>query len=147
MKVDKTAQDNDLSSVAGEFRENYRFLSELITCKNKNTSVSQGLEQLVDSHLHQLRGKLNRRQLKILSQFIRSIGESDPESLSPPVPPELEASILVKKRSCWLPWEAEAIRKIERWRGDIQCIAENWHSNCLPHTSSKILSRALTTAG
>ena len=48
MKLDKTAQDNELSSIPGEFRENYRFLSELITCRDKNNSAAGELEDLVD---------------------------------------------------------------------------------------------------
>ena len=35
MRVDKSAQDMDLSSIPAEFRENYKFLSELIECKEK----------------------------------------------------------------------------------------------------------------
>ena len=45
---------------------------------------------------------------------------------SPPVPAELEASIRIKRRSVWLPWEAEAIRKIERWREDLYTITRYW---------------------
>jgi hypothetical protein len=126
MEVDKTAQDLDLSSVAGEFRENYRFLTELINCKDKNNSATKELESLVEKRLFQIRGKLNRRQLRILNQFLKTETDEDGECLCPPVPAELEASIRVKRRSGWLPWEAEAIRKIERWRSDVLCILENW---------------------
>ncbi|HMK33635.1 MAG TPA: hypothetical protein VK463_01115 [Desulfomonilaceae bacterium] len=126
MKPDKTAQDVDLSSIPGEFRENYRFLTELINCKGKNSSATEELENLMDERLSQLRGQLNRRQLKILNQFLRYAKDPDPELLCPPVPAELEASIRIKKRTIWLPWEAEAIRKIERWRSDISCMTLQW---------------------
>ncbi len=126
MEVDKPAQDLDLSSVAGEFRENYRFLTELINCKDKNNSATKELESLVEKRLYRIRGKLNRRQLRILNQFLKTETDEDRECLCPPVPAELEASIRVKRRSGWLPWEAEAIRKIERWRSDVLCILENW---------------------
>lgn len=126
MEVDKPAQDLDLSNVAGEFRENYRFLTELINIKDKNNSAAKKLESLVEKRLYQIRGKLNRRQMRILNQFLKAGNEEEGEYLSPPVPEELEASIRVKKRSVWLPWEAEAIRKIERWRSDLLCIMKNW---------------------
>jgi hypothetical protein len=126
MKVDNSASDIDLSCIPGEFRENYRFLSELINCKEKNTAVSQGLEEMVERRLSHLRGKLNRRQVRILNSLMRNLAVNDPESMDPPVPPELEASIRVRNRSTWLPWEAEAIRKIERWREDVSCIMRNW---------------------
>jgi hypothetical protein len=126
MKADKTAQGTDPSSIPGEFRENYRFLTELIDCEEKNNSASKTLEQLVKRRLNALDGKLNRRQIKVLHGFLRSLEDRELDPIDPPVPSELEASIRVKKRSTWLPWEAEAIRKIERWRGDLLFITENW---------------------
>ncbi len=35
MRMDKSAEDVDLSCIPSEFRENYKFLSELIECKEK----------------------------------------------------------------------------------------------------------------
>ncbi len=126
MNVEKPTPDTDLSSIPGEFRENYRFLTELINCEHKNNSVSQGLEALVEKRLCRIRGKLNRRQMRILSDFLKDESDRDPDSLCPPVPVELEASIRIRKRSTWLPWEAEAVRKIDRWREDIMCIMRQW---------------------
>ncbi len=128
MNLDKTAQDSDLSNIPAEFRENYRFLSELINCRDKNAVVAECLGTLVDRRLCRLRGKLNRRQLKILNEFMDRLQDEDPDWFSPPVPEELEASIRIKKRSTWLPWEAEAIRKIERWRDDLGVIASHWRT-------------------
>jgi hypothetical protein len=139
MKADKTAQDTDLSSIPGEFRENYRFLSELINCKHKNNSAAQCLEKILEPHLCRVRGKLNRRQIRILNLFVKDLENNEPESLTPPVPAELEAAIRVKKRSTWLPWEAEAIRKIELWRGDLECISQNWGSGFSASQSPKYL--------
>lgn len=129
MKVDKSAQDSDLSSIPGEFRENYRFLSELINCKNKNDSMTKGLACLVETRLLQERGLLNRRQIRILKDYLTGLERNEPECMTAPVPAELEASIRVRKRSTWLPWEAEAIRKIDRWRDDVVCIVRNWAPN------------------
>jgi hypothetical protein len=126
MNVEKPTLETDLCSIPGEFRENYRFLTELINCEHKNNSISQDLEALVEKRLCRLRGKLNRRQMKILSHFLKEAGDRDTDSLDPPVPAELEASIRIRKRSTWLPWEAEALRKIDRWRDDIHCIMRQW---------------------
>jgi len=126
MKVDKPSQDVDLSNIPGEFRENYRFLTELINCEHKNTSASRGLEALVSERLSFMRGKLNRRQVKILNQYLQTVDDNDPDALYAPVPAELEASIRIRKRSTWLPWEAEAIRKIDRWRDDVSHIVQHW---------------------
>ncbi len=123
MNIDHGDQDMDLSSIPGEFRENCRFLSELINCKDKNDFATERLGNLVERRLFHVRGKLNRRQTKILNDFLTGPADDAPELLSPPVPVELEASLRVRKRSTWLPWEAEAIQKIERWRADVACIA------------------------
>jgi hypothetical protein len=125
MKPYGDAQDTDLSSIPSEFRENYRFLSELISCRDKNQCAAGELDHLGQKSLWAIRGKLNRRQIKILNDYQAQSIDSD--SLFPPVPAELEASIRIKKRGTWLPWEAEAIRKIERWRKDVCCIVNHWN--------------------
>jgi hypothetical protein len=141
MKVDKPALDNTPTNMPGEFGENYRFLSALITCKEKNNVATEGLDKLLSDQFHRIRGKLNRRQLSILNQYSKSEVVHDCECVAPPVPAELEASIRIRKRSTWLPWEAEAIRKIERWRGDVECILHCWTQE-LPHLPrSKSLSK------
>jgi hypothetical protein len=126
MNVDRSSQDIHHPTISGEFGQNYRFLSELIGCREKNTEAAQGLEELAAKQLRVIRGKLNKRQIKILNDFLREAGSESDESLDPPVPEELEAAIRVRKRSTWLPWEAEAIRKIERWRSDLHAIVEHW---------------------
>jgi hypothetical protein len=124
MKADKTAQGIDASSIPREFRENYRFLSELINCEEKNSAATKRLYELAKGRFHPAAAALNRRQVKILKCCMLSVQEEDAEELAPPVPAELEASLRIRKRSTWLPWEAEAIRKIETWRGDVLCITE-----------------------
>ena len=129
MKVDKNAQEVDLASIPAEFRENYKFLCELINCRQKNNSITKRLEEVAENRLSNLRGKLSRRQLSILTRFLKGFDLEESECLGPPVPPELEASLRLRKRSTWLPWEAEAIRKIERWRADLSYIVQNWGEN------------------
>jgi hypothetical protein len=126
MKADTSTPDNDLSSIPGEFRENYRFLSELINCKHKNTTLTNYLGSMFDPRLKDLTKRLNRRQVKIIKQFIQFIQTRDEEDIAPPVPEELEAAIRIKKKNSWLPWEDEAIRKIDRWRSDVASINSLW---------------------
>lgn len=125
MRMDKSAHDIDPCTIPGEFKENYRFLSELIRCRDKNYSICRGLASLGEANLMASRGQLNRRQLKIVKDFFSGIHQGDGDSLPAPVPEELEASIRIRKRSTWLPWEAEAIRKIEKWREDAHFILQN----------------------
>lgn len=141
MRVDKSAQEMDLSSIPGEFRENYRFLNELICCKEKNLSVAKCLDEFLDERLSALRGKLNKRQIKIINDYLAYCDDDESDEYTsqmsePPVPVELEASIRIRKRSTWLPWEAEAIRKIDRWRADLKIITAVW-SQCHSKLSNK----------
>jgi hypothetical protein len=122
MKPDKTVQSPSLASIPGEFKENYLFLRELITCHEKNKAAKKVLQPLVHIAELQVRTGLNRRQRKILKDFLDGSQQNISEYFDAPVPPELEASIRIRKRSTWLPWEAEAIHKIEQWRADLGCI-------------------------
>ncbi|MFH0958465.1 MAG: hypothetical protein V1897_07145 [Pseudomonadota bacterium] len=141
MTLDKSAQDMDLSSIPSEFRENYKFLSELIECKEKNNIASMGLESMVEERLRQIRGKLNRRQVRILTNYLKEADALEDGPIAPPVSAELEASIRMRNRVAWLPWEAEAIRKIERWRADVGQIAVLWNNQTgvsAPNAVSKV---------
>lgn len=144
MSLDKTAQDPSLANIPQEFRENYLFLRELINCKEKNDAVQNGLELLAGQPLLQMRGKLNRQQKRIIKDFLNTRQSEGPRCLIPPVPPELEASIRVRVRSSWLPWEAEAIHKIERWRGDVSGIGMRLVDELSPTRVGKSL-RSLAT--
>lgn len=139
MSLDKTAQDPCLASIPKEFRENYLFLRELIDCKEKNDSVQSGLELLAGRPPLQMREKLNRQQMRIIRDFLETRQAEGPRCLTPPVPPELEASIHVRVRSSWLPWEAEAIHKIERWRGDVSGIGVHLVTELSPTQGRKSL--------
>lgn len=130
MKPDSTATDSDLSSIPGEFRENYRFLRELINCKKKNDALIRPLISFADRTPAELLGRLNRRQARVFKEFVTERGAHPSDRLDAPVPVELEASIRIRKRSTWLPWEAEAIHKIELWRDDIQCITRCLTDSC-----------------
>lgn len=129
MNVDRSAEDIHHATISGEFSQNYRFLSELIGCRQKNATASQELADLVKQSFCGIRERLNRRQIKILNQFVRHENRDEDNAIEPPVPEELEAAIRVKRRATWLPWEAEAIRKIERWRADVELIVGLWTQN------------------
>jgi hypothetical protein len=147
MTPDKTAHDPYLASIPREFRENYRFLCELITCKEKNDSAWKGLEALSKKMAIDLKGRLSRRQIKILNDFRSAMEIDGPDCFSVPVPPELEASIRIRKRATWLPWEAEAIQKIERWRGDVSLMSRNLTLNFTSSLDRKSVRGAAESGG
>jgi hypothetical protein len=146
MKPQRTAEDPELQSIPTEFRENYRFLSELIDCREWNNSFKRGLKALIERNAPYLTtGRLNQRQTKLVKSFFKALRHRTPDCFSPPVPAELEASIRIRDKSTWLPWEAEAIQKIELWRGDISCIRRHLARNCrIPKgrpTATRVMQR------
>ncbi|MGC8908386.1 MAG: hypothetical protein ACP5M0_13220 [Desulfomonilaceae bacterium] len=143
MSTDKYAHDIDLCTIPGEFRENYRFLSELIRCRDKNHALVKRVSSIGEVKLLALHRNLNRREAKILRDFLSALHEEDPDCSPAPVPEELEASIRIRKRSTWLPWEAEAIRKIEKWREDLVVILEKRRFDIAPRRRRKTLASSL----
>jgi hypothetical protein len=129
MKPRMTAEDPELASIPTEFRENYRFLSELIDCKERNNSFKRGLRALMERSAPYLAARLNQRQVRLVRNLFKAMKHGNSDCLSPPVPAELEASIRIRDRSTWLPWEAEAIHKIDLWRGDVSCITRRLARN------------------
>lgn len=137
--IDRT-RTSDLTSIPGEFRENYLFLCELINCEENNNAARRALADLAEEDLEHIRGKLNRRQLALVRRFIRGLKVRDAECLTPPVPAELEASLRIRERSTWLPWELEAIQKIDRWRTDVARIKRHLEQTIDLDSSRKALA-------
>ncbi len=124
MNLEMHYEDMDLSSIPMDFRHNCKFLCQLIECKSKNDLVVGPLQKLLKNRDQRIPQELNRRQKAILKRIIEGLNLDDLESFDPPVPEELEASIRVKPRRGRLPWEAEAIRKIDLWRKDVKVLCE-----------------------
>jgi hypothetical protein len=124
MSVEMPHEDMDLSSIPADFRHNCKFLCQLIECKDKNDLVISPLQELLHGRADKKPTELNKRQKTILKKILEGLERQDIECFDPPVPAELEASIRVKPRRCRLPWEAEAIRKIDLWRKDVRHMVE-----------------------
>lgn len=125
MNLEMHYEDMDLSSIPMDFRHNCKFLCQLIECKSKNNMILEPLQTLLRNRDQKIPQALNRRQKTILKRIIEGLNLDDAESFDPPVPEELEASIRVKPRGGRLPWEAEAIRKIDLWRKDVKVLCEH----------------------
>lgn len=59
---------------------------------------------------------LSKKEFRERNFMVRNILKRFGTMLTPPVPLDLEASIRGKSRDKWLPWEKEAIEKVEAWR-------------------------------
>ena len=63
---------------------------------------------------------LPKRDFQDLNRRVRNILKCFSSALTPPVPLDLEKSIRARSKDNWLPWEAEAIEKIEAWRAEVK---------------------------
>jgi hypothetical protein len=63
---------------------------------------------------------LDKKQIKELFRLLRKLERDFKDCCTAPIPPELEGSIRGRDESQWLPWELEAIEKVEVWRAEIQ---------------------------
>jgi hypothetical protein len=100
-----------------DFTENYGYLKRLIGELKKENSESV-TEQIFGEAEH---GRLlTKKQMKQLFRFLRKIEKNYEECCEPPIPEELEKSIRGRDSSQWLPWEMEAIEKMEVWNEQIR---------------------------
>ncbi|MCA1959955.1 MAG: hypothetical protein LDL33_04085 [Desulfomonile sp.] len=59
---------------------------------------------------------LSKKEFHERNILVKSILKRFGTLLTPPVPLDLEASIRGKSADKWLPWEREAIEKVDAWR-------------------------------
>ncbi len=117
-------------------RQKYDHVKELMKIAAKNEWDVESLK-LISKDLPKTEPiPLSKKQVQDRNRKIKNVLKRFGEVLTPPVPQDLEQHIRGRDSETWLPWEAEAIEKIDRWRDDIQEIkpqiikelAGIWHS-------------------
>jgi hypothetical protein len=129
-----------VSDPPGDFNSNYRYLKQLI---NKALKEGTPLEELrlIPKHGSKKPGKqLSRDDLIKLLHIIRRIKSRYQRLLQSPVPRELERDILVKRPESRLPWEQEALDKIEQWREDVKRVRATVRRELNDHLKSQFFS-------
>ncbi len=106
-----------LSSVTSpevnDFNENYRHLKKLIQALRVENGNSIKRELFGEDERER---SLTKKEIKSLFRSLRKLEQQYAECFTPPIPEELEQSIRNRDNSKWLPWEMEAIEKVEAWR-------------------------------
>jgi hypothetical protein len=106
-----TSAGNFLDSY--DFNQNYKYLKKLI----QDLKVENGSSLRKELFGEDESGRtLSKREMKALFRFLRKIESHYEECCTPPIPEELEQSIRQKAKAAWLPWESEAIHKVDEWR-------------------------------
>jgi len=100
-----------------DFSHNYRQLKKLIQDLKVEDNSSIRKEIFGEEERDR---KLTKKQVKQLFRLLRKIEPHYEACWNPPIPEELESSIRCKDSARWLPWELEAIEKVDAWREDLQ---------------------------
>lgn len=100
-----------------DFSQNYRYLKKLIQELKKENSESVRKEIFGEAE----RGpRLTRGQMQQLFRFLRKVERHYEACSRPPVPEEMEKAIRNRDSSEWLPYEKEALEKVQAWREELQ---------------------------
>lgn len=100
----------------------YDYLKEIIKVAKRNGWDLNSLH-LVPKDLPPNPGApLTRREFQDLNKSVKAVLTRFSQALTPPVPSDLEKSIRRRQPETWLPWELEAIEKIDNWRRKIRRI-------------------------
>ena len=136
----RSLRQNDISSLhAGTTA--YDDLKDIVTLAKKNGWDLECLG-LIPKDLHRPQPTpLTKKQKVERDRLVKSIFKRFSSVLTPPVPSDLEKSILNRDKTSWLPWEREAIERITSWRHEMNKVKPQ----ILAELNS-ILSRARTCA-
>jgi transcriptional regulator with GAF, ATPase, and Fis domain len=102
---------------SNDFNQNYRNLKKLIHALRLENGNSVRKEIFGEEERSRT---LTKKDMKELFRVLRKIQNHYEECLTPPIPQELEKSIRNRDSSDWLPWELEAIEKVDSWLEELQ---------------------------
>lgn len=100
-----------------DFNQNYLYLKSLI--EELKTEDRNTVRERIFGEGERGRN-LTKKEMKQLFRFLRKIENHYEECRTPPIPAELEKSIRSRETSDWLPWEQEAIEKVDGWRAQLK---------------------------
>jgi hypothetical protein len=121
----------------GDFESNYRHLKRTINTAIKNGVALDQLNLIPKNFSEKPPKNLSREDLLRLLKLIRRIKSRCESLLEPPVPAQLESDILAKRPEDRLPWETEALDKIETWKEALKNVRAEVRIELNQHLKSK----------
>lgn len=118
----ESLRDEDVSVGKSHSKANYDYLKEIIKIARKNGWDMKSLGLVRKDLPRSSTTPLTKKQFEERNRVVVDVLERFSDSLTPPVPPDLEKSILSRTKESWLPWEAEAIGKVDDWREELKRI-------------------------
>jgi hypothetical protein len=126
-----------VSEPPGDFKSNYRHLKQIINKALKEGTPLEELNLIPKNRSGKPQHQLSRDDLLKLLYVIRRIKTKYQRLLQSPVPKELERDILAKDPTTRLPWEEEALEKIEQWRKDLKSVQAQVRKELNDHLTSQ----------
>jgi hypothetical protein len=126
-----------VSAPPGDFDSNYRHLKKLINKALKEGTPIEDLRLIPKNPSDSGKQSFSREDLLNLLRVIRRIKSRYQRVLQPPVPRELERDILAKDPDQRLPWEDEALDKIQQWREDVKALRMQVRQELNDHLNSE----------
>ncbi len=100
-------------------RGDYDYLKEIVKMARKNGWDLEELGLIPRELPVDRQPVLTKKQADERNRLVKSILQRFARLLRTPVPAELEADIRSKEQDSWLPWEQEAIDRIDNWRNQV----------------------------
>jgi hypothetical protein len=100
-----------------DFDRHYRYVKKLIQDLKEDNRASLRKELFGEQGGN---STLDPKKMQGLARVLRKVERHYRELSIPPIPTELEGSIRSRDDSEWLPWEMEAIEKVDAWRQELQ---------------------------
>ena len=99
-----------------DFDQHHQYIKKLIQDLKEDNHASLRKELLGEDGVNLT---LDKKQMQGLFRVLRKVERHYRELSTPPIPTELEGSIRSRDDSEWLPWEMEAIEKVDAWREEL----------------------------
>jgi hypothetical protein len=126
----------------GDFNSNYRYLKQLINKALKEGTPLENLHLIPKGPSRKKPKQFSKGDLIKLLHIIRRIRTRYQRLLQSPVPRELERAILAKSSEQRLPWESEALEKLERWREDVGNVRNQVRKELNDHLNGEFFRHA-----
>lgn len=131
-----------VSEPPGDFRSNYRQLKQIIENALRDGTPLEELHLIPKDQARKGARQLSKEDLLSLLRIIRRIKTRYQRLLQSPVPEELERDILGKSPDERLPWEQEALDKVNQWRQDVQALRAQVQKELNDHLNQEFFRSA-----
>jgi hypothetical protein len=126
-----------VSEPPGDFNSNYKQLKQIINKALKEGTPLEDLHLIPRPLSNKKTKQLSKDDLLKLLHTIRRIRTRYQRLLQCPVPKELENDILIKPEAERLPWETEALQKIDQWRADVSKVRSQVQAELNDHLNAE----------